>query len=81
MARSQLAKWGNSMALRIPKPVADAAKLRAGDELELAVDGPGSVSIRKSKKKPTLEELLRGIRAENIHSETVWGEPVGRELW
>jgi antitoxin MazE len=81
MARSQLAKWGNSMALRIPKPVADAAELRPGDELELAVDGPGSVSIRKSKKKPTLEELLRGIRAENIHSETDWGEPAGRELW
>jgi antitoxin MazE len=81
MARTRLAKWGNSMALRIPKPVADAAKLRPGDELQLAVDGPGSVSIRKSKKKPTLEELLRGIRAENIHSETDWGEPAGRELW
>jgi len=81
MAKTQLAKWGNSVALRIPKPVADAAELRAGDELELAVDGSGSVRIRKSKKKPTLDELLRGIRAENIHSETDWGEPVGRELW
>jgi antitoxin MazE len=81
MTKTQLARWGNSMAVRIPKPVADAAKLRTGDDLEWAVDGPGAVRIRKSKKKLTLEELVQGISAENIHSETDWGEPVGSELW
>jgi antitoxin MazE len=81
MTKTQLARWGNSMAVRIPKPVADAAKLRTGDDLELAVDGPGDLRIRKSKKKLTLEELVRSISAENIHSETDWGEPVGSELW
>jgi antitoxin MazE len=79
--KTQLAKWGNSLAVRIPKPVAVAAKLRTGDDLEVEVEGPGRVRIRKPKRKPTLEQLVAGITPENQHSETDWGEPVGKELW
>ena len=79
--KTQLAKWGNSLAVRIPKPVAVAAKLRTGDDLEVDVEGPGRVRIRKLKRKPTLEELVSRITPENRHSETDWGEPVGKELW
>lgn len=79
--KTQLAKWGNSLAVRIPKPVATAAKLRTGDNLELDVEGPGRVRIRKPKRKPTLEELVARITPENRHSETDCGEPLGKELW
>lgn len=79
--KSQLAKWGNSLAVRIPKPVAAAAKLRSGDQLELAVDGDGVLTIRKPTKEPTLEDLVRAITPENLHGETDWGPPVGKELW
>jgi antitoxin MazE len=79
--KTQLAKWGNSLAVRIPKPVALAAQLKTGDDLEVDVEGPGRVRIRKPKRKPTLEELISGITSENQHSETDWGEPVGKELW
>ncbi len=79
--KTQLAKWGNSLAIRIPKPVADAAKLRSGDALDVDVEGPGAVSIRKPQHEPTLEDLVRGITPENRHSETDWGLPVGKELW
>jgi antitoxin MazE len=79
--KTQLAKWGNSLAVRIPKPVAVAAELRMGDDLEVDVEGPGRVRIRKPKRKPTLEQLVAGITPENQHSETDWGEPVGKELW
>jgi len=81
MAKTHLANWGNSMAVRIPKPVADAAKLRPGDVLELAVESPGTVSLRKPSKKPALGDLLRRINADNLHKETDWGEPTGSELW
>lgn len=67
--------------MRIPKPVALAAKLKTGDDLEVDVDGPGRVRIRKAKTKPTLEQLVAVITAENQHPETEWGEPVGKELW
>jgi antitoxin MazE len=79
--KTQLAKWGNSLAVRIPKHVASAAKLRPGDDLEVAADGPGKVKIRKEKRRLTLRHLLSQITPDNQHSETDWGEPVGKELW
>jgi len=79
--KTQLARWGNSLAVRIPKPVAAAAKLKRGDDLELDVEGPGRVRIRKRKRKPTLEELVSRITPENRHAETDWGGPAGKELW
>ncbi len=79
--KTQLRKWGNSMAVRIPRPVAEAAKLRAGDHLDLKVAGPGTVQLRKAKTKPTLAQLVRGITRENRHAETDWGKPAGNESW
>ncbi len=79
--KTQLAKWGNSMAVRIPKAVAEAARLRPGDQLELAVEDSGTLRIRKKKSKPKLSQLIRGITPENLHRETDWGAPAGKELW
>ncbi len=79
--KTQLAKWGNSLAVRIPKPVAEAAKLRSGDALDVDVEGPGAVSIRKPQHEPTLQELVQRITPDNRHSETDWGLPAGKELW
>ncbi len=79
--KAQLRKWGNSLAVRIPKPVAEAARLRQGDRLELKVAGPGAIQIRTAKTRPTLAQLIRGITPENRHGETDWGKAVGNELW
>lgn len=79
--KTQLSRWGNSLAVRIPKPVAEAAKLRAGDALDVEVEESGAVKIRKPIHEPTLAELVRGITPENCHTETGWGLPVGNELW
>ncbi len=79
--KARLRKWGNSLAVRIPRPVAEAAKLRQGDRLEFKVIGPGAVHIRTAKARPTLAQLIRGITLENRHEETDWGGPVGNELW
>jgi antitoxin MazE len=79
--KTQIAKWGNSMAVRIPKAVAQAAKLRPGDHLELAAEGSGVVRMRKRKEKQTLQDLVRGITAGNLHKETDWGRAEGNEMW
>jgi antitoxin MazE len=79
--KTQLAKWGNSLAVRIPKPIADAARLSLGDHLELEVESPGAVTIRKPKRIPSLQELVREITHENRHAEQDWGRPVGSEAW
>ena len=77
----RVAKWGNSLAVRIPKTVADAAKLRQGDELELVPAGRGKVEVRAIHSQPTLAQLVKQITPENRHGETDWGRPVGSELW
>jgi antitoxin MazE len=79
--KTRLSRWGNSMAVRISKEVADAAGLRSGDQLELAVEGLGVVKIRKKKSAPKLAQLLHGVTPQNLHTEDDWGAPVGKELW
>jgi antitoxin MazE len=79
--KTQLARWGNSIAIRIPKSVAVAAELQEGDQMEMAVEGPGIVKMQKPKSKATLKELIRAINAENRHGGDDWSRPVGEELW
>lgn len=79
--KTRLTNWGNSLAVRIPKHVAEAAKLKTGDELDVVPAGTGRVEIRSAKRKPTLHELVQRITPENLHDETDWGPPVGKEVW
>jgi antitoxin MazE len=79
--RSQLTRWGNSVALRVPKRILENAQLTEGEEIELTVTKPGVISLRAAKKKLTLEALLAGVTEENLHRETDWGRPVGKEVW
>jgi antitoxin MazE len=79
--KTQLAKWGNSMAVRIPKAIVEAAGLRPGDHLEMAVEGSGTLRIRKKKAKQKVSQLVRRITPDNLHHETDWGAPAGKELW
>jgi antitoxin MazE len=78
--KTRLSLWGNSLAVRIPKPVAAAAKLKAGDEVELEVEGPGRVALYKPASRPTLQELVNRIKAENMHKELDLNEPRGNEV-
>lgn len=59
--KTRLAKWGSSLAVRIPKAVALAANLRIGDDLEVDAEEPGKIRIRKTRRNPTLEEMVLGI--------------------
>ena len=79
-AQARLVRWGNSLAVRIPKNVADEARLAEGDTLVLKVESPGNVAI-KAVEKPSLEELVERITPENVHKEISWGKPVGNEAW
>jgi len=73
-------KWGNSLALRIPKSVAQQIRVGEGDDVELRVDGQGLV-VRPARRRYRLAELLRKITDTNRHCETDWGKPTGEEAW
>jgi len=55
----QVAKWGNSLAIRIPAAVAEALELKAGDEVD-RVEGARTFAV---KRKPTRDDLLKRLRA------------------
>lgn len=78
MPKAQLAKWGNSLAVRIPKDVAERARLKEGDAVEIKA-AKGKIEVRRADRIPTLEELVAQITPDNRYPETEWGPDVGRE--
>jgi antitoxin MazE len=77
---TQVGKWGNSLAVRIPGAFAKELQLEEGMEIDVerVVDG---LFLRLKKREYTLDELLKQIKPENLHGETDWGPPVGGETW
>ncbi len=78
---TKIRKWGNSLALRIPKALADSVGLGNGTEIELIIEGEKLVIMRSPSSHPDLEDLLSRVTTENVHEEIDFGEPVGREAW
>jgi len=74
-------KWGNSLALRIPKMLATQIGLRQDASVEIVlIDGKLVISPIASPA-PTLEELLAQISESNLHSEVDFGRATGKEVW
>lgn len=78
---TMIQQWGNSLALRIPKAFAEQAKVKKGSRIKLTVEKNRLVIEPVEKKKITLESLLADVTPENIHPETDWGKPMGKEIW
>lgn len=77
--RTRVQKWGNSLAVRIPKPVAQEVGITAELDVEISIEG-GALVLAPTRRQYSLEELVRGITPENRHEEIDLGPPVGREL-
>jgi antitoxin MazE len=67
------------LRVTIPSEAATAAQLRPGVEVDVRASA-GQI-VLSAVAPPTLEELLAGITSDNIHPETDWGPPVGKEVW
>ena len=79
--KTRVQKWGNSLALRIPKAFAAEAGLGPDTPVELSLV-EGKLVIQPVNQEPlTLEELLRGVTDENLHGEWHTGPAVGKEVW
>ena len=78
MAATQIAKWGNSLGLRLPKSVALEADVDEGDTVDVSVKN-GAIVIRPSRPKVySLEKLVVQITSRNRHDEGDWrAAPVG----
>ncbi len=74
-------KWGNSLALRIPKPLAAQIGLQPNSQVELSLRGKELVIEPVSPSDLNLDDLLALVTRDNIHGEVDTGPPIGREVW
>lgn len=79
--RTRIQKWGNSLALRIPKSFAAEAHLAPGAPVNISVVDGKLVVAPLAEPAFTLERLLAEVTEQNLHHEVATGEPVGDEVW
>jgi antitoxin MazE len=79
LAKAQ--KWGNSLAVRLPKTVTEECGIEVDSPVEI-VREDDIIIIRPVRKKGfSLDSLLAGVTKENIHSEVSTGKAAGKEVW
>src|SRR5262249_14180334 len=79
--KTRVQKWGNSLALRIPKSFATEAGICEEAQVELSLVEGKLVVEPVVPERLTLGELLKGVTDENLHGEWDTGPAVGREAW
>ena len=77
-AKSHIAKWGTSLAVRIPKPIAEQWGVQEGSAIEMVSRGD-RVVMRKTTYN--LADMLAEITDDNLHPESDTGPPQGKEEW
>jgi antitoxin MazE len=78
---TKVKKWGNSLAVRIPHSIAQDLGLAVDSNVRLTSNGKTVVVKPQNVKNVSLKQLLDKVTPENIHQETDWGKPVGKEVW
>ncbi len=79
--KTRIQKWGNSLALRIPKSFAAETHLEQGTLVELSLHDGRLIVEPLPQSSVTLADLLKDVTAENVHDEVDTGPAVGREVW
>lgn len=79
--RAVVQKWGNSLALRIPKSFAAEVGLQRETSVEISLANGKLVITPIAKPKLSLKQLLAKVTKENIHHEIDTGPAMGDETW
>ena len=78
---TKVQKWGNSLALRIPKAFAVDAQLVNDSLVEISIVKGKIIVTPVPAPSWTLDELLAGITKDNLHNEVDAGLSIGNEIW
>ena len=79
--RARIQKWGNSLAVRIPRAFAAEVHLANASEVDLSVQNGKLVIVPLPEPELTLEQLLKGVTKHNLHGEFNTGPAQGKEIW
>ncbi len=77
----QIQKWGNSLALRIPKSFAIESNIEQGSTVEISLENGRIIVFPVAEPEFSLDELLSKVTPENLHGEVDTGNSVGLESW
>lgn len=75
-----LNRWGNSLAVRIPKAFAEQIELDEDTPIRIEVEN-ARITIEPVRAQWRLETLVAGITKSNVPAEAEWGTARGREVW
>lgn len=78
--RSQITKWGNSMAVRIPKEILEQTGIKAQQAVDIRAQEGAIVIVPALSREEQLKQLVEQITPENRHDPIDWGEDVGGEI-
>ena len=79
--KTAIQRWGNSLALRIPRAYAAETRISEGSDVELTLKS-GTLIIRPlTRKRHSLTDLIKRITRTNQHSAVDTGKAVGQESW
>ena len=78
---TRIGKWGNSLALRIPQPMAVQVGLSVDAAVELTPRGGELIITLIKQPRTQLEDLLSGVTESNLHGEVDSGPSLGGEAW
>lgn len=79
--KTRIQKWGNSLALRIPRPFAEESHLHEESAVDISVRNGKLVVALLVERAPTLDDLIEQITERNRHHEVETGGAVGNEVW
>ena len=79
--KTRVQRWGNSLAVRIPKSFAEEVGLMDGSPVEMRLVEGGLLVEPASTRPLSLEELLDGVSESNLHDEVDTGPAQGLEVW
>jgi antitoxin MazE len=79
--KARVQKWGNSLALRIPRAFASQVGLAEDSLVELSLEHDSLVLRPVSEPSFALQDLLANVTEENVHAEVETGPARGREAW
>ena len=78
--RTHIARWGNSLALRLPKAMTSSLRLEEGTAIEI-VETETGILLQPLKKQHNLKALLKDLRPDHLHKEVGTGAARGNETW
>jgi antitoxin MazE len=79
--KTAVQRWGNSLALRIPRAYASETSISEGSEVELTLKSGALVIRPLARKRHSLAQLLKRVTPSNRHESISTGAPAGQEVW